>query len=165
MISTAIRLRALAAGFELTANEEGFRERAYRNHVDEPWTIGFGFTYWPNGKKVQPTDRMTRPVATSFLVKQIEGRLNEVLSTIHDNVEPELTANMLTALLSLHHNLGHTQFKGSSVVRLINARNFAGAADAFLLWKRGNTANDLLPRRKRERKLFLTPDKKAEGGL
>lgn len=157
-ISNEIRNKTIFQAFKLVANEEGYREHAYRNHPDEPWTIGYGFTFWPSGRKVAPTDTMGRASAGSLLRDQILDRLDMVLSCIHDEVEPRLTANMLTALISIHHNLGHNQFSRSTFIRLINRGDLAGAADAFLMWKRGNTANDLLPRRKRERKLFLTPD-------
>lgn len=153
-----VRIKTLQEAAQEIRNEEGLRLKAYRNSPDEPWTIGYGFTYWPSGVKVQEHDTITKDVAERILASQVQQRMVEVLSCIIDSIEPKLTANMMTALISLHHNIGPTFFRGSSVVRCINQGLFHEAADAFLMWHRGNEENDLLPRRKRERRLFLTPD-------
>jgi lysozyme len=49
-------------------------------------------------------------------------------------------------------NIGAGGFRGSTVVKRLNARDFGGAADAMLLWRR---PPEIIPRRRRERELFL----------
>ncbi len=159
-ILESVRKKAFAQSFTLLANLEGFRAKAYRNSVKEPWTVGYGFTTLASGAPVTQDTTMTKQYADSFLTYQMQGRLGNILGCIVEKQHPNLTANMLTALVSLHHNIGPTQFRTSTVVRDINLGLYPEAAKAFLLWHRGNEENDLLPRREREMKLFLTPDSK-----
>jgi lysozyme len=49
-------------------------------------------------------------------------------------------------------NIGAGGFRGATVVKRLNARDFGGAADAMLLWRR---PPEIIPRRRRERELFL----------
>lgn len=61
------------------------------------------------------------------------------------------------ALTSLALNIGAGAFATSTVARMVKAGNHQAAADAFLLWKRaGNDPDQLLPRRQRERALYLS---------
>ncbi len=146
---------SLKLSTKLVAREEGFRDRAYRNAPQEPWTIGFGFTFWPTGTPVKEGEGMSRLFAETFLEKQIGERLRSILAVVGPRVA--LNPNQAAALVSLHHNIGPGNFLKSTVLRCLKKGQFQQAADAFLLWKRGNTADDLLPRRKRERTLFLKP--------
>lgn len=158
-ISKEIKHKAIFVAFPIVANEEGYREKAYKNAPKEPWTVGFGFTFWPDGRNVVEGDRMGRIDAEIMLQNQVNSRFLDIVSCIKPEIQPKLTANMLAALISIHHNLGPGNFRKAVFLKLINEGKFKQAADAFLNWKRGNTSNDLLPRRKRERQLFLTPDK------
>jgi hypothetical protein len=65
----------------------------------------------------------------------------------------ELGQRAFDAMLSLAFNIGATGFEGSTVVRRARAGDRMGAADAFLLWRRPAV---LLPRRRRERAVFLS---------
>lgn len=145
--------KALPLAAKFVANEEGFRAKAYRNHPKEPWTIGFGFTYYEDGSPVRPGDTMDKERALRFKQVQVEQRAKAIVALLRKPV----SVNQLVALISLHFNIGAEGFRRSTVLRKLNEGRYMEAADAFLMWKRGNTANDLLPRRKRERALFLTP--------
>ncbi|ELI8281136.1 glycoside hydrolase family protein, partial [Yersinia enterocolitica] len=60
-------------------------------------------------------------------------------------------------LCSLIFNIGPTAFANSTVLKRLNDGDYQGAADAFLMWKKaGNNPDILLPRRQRERALFLS---------
>jgi len=150
--------KAVEIATRLVANEEGYRYNAYRNHPKEPWTAGFGFTRWPDGRPVKQGETMNREFATDFLRKNIPERLEAAVRAVPDGVKQKLSANQMAALVSFHFNLGDPQYQRSFTVREVKRGNFRQAADLMLNWKRGNTSNDLLPRRHRERKLFLTPD-------
>jgi lysozyme len=56
------------------------------------------------------------------------------------------------AELSLCFNVGTGGFRSSTVVKRLNGGDFAGAADAILMWSKPSI---LVPRRRRERELFL----------
>lgn len=73
-----------------------------------------------------------------------------------------LTQNQVDALVSLMFNIGEGApgvedgFYESTVRRRLNARDYQGAADAFLMWKWADGRPILLGRRERERAMFLS---------
>ena len=77
-------------------------------------------------------------------------------------VRVTLTEEQRAALISLTFNIGSGGFLSSTVLRRLNAGNYEGAADAFLMWNKitrnGVKERDqgLVNRRERERLLFLT---------
>lgn len=149
--NAAIIRAAVIKATPFVKNQEGFRTKAYRNALTEPWTYGYGFTTTPSGAHVTQSSTITRGEADDFLYNQMVSRANSIVKLV--NVP--LTANQLAALISLQFNIGTGAFASSTVVRLLKQKNYKGAADHFLDWKRGNTANDLLSRRQTERSLFL----------
>jgi lysozyme len=72
---------------------------------------------------------------------------------VRDTIKKPLKAHQFDALVSLAFNIGAGGFKRSTVARCLNQGDFHGAADAILMWKK---PPELLPRRRRERELFLT---------
>lgn len=77
--------------------------------------------------------------------------------------------NAFAALVSLRFNIGAAGFRGSSVLRLHNAGDWAGAARAFALWNKGRNAqgelvvlNGLVRRRAVEAALYMTPTPDSE---
>jgi lysozyme len=78
-------------------------------------------------------------------------------------VTVELTQNEFDALCSLLHNIGETNFAGSTLLRKLNAGDKRGAADEFLRWNKYRdprcgclkVATGLVARREDERALFL----------
>jgi hypothetical protein len=71
-----------------------------------------------------------------------------------------VTSNQFSALVSLAYNVGIGALRGSTLLRLLNARDYAGAANQFPRWNRGGgrVLPGLVKRRAAERDLFLTPD-------
>ena len=63
-------------------------------------------------------------------------------------------------MVSIAFNIGTGGFARSSVLRRHNARDFTGAADAFLLWNKGGgrVLAGLVRRRKAERDLYPTTE-------
>ena len=71
---------------------------------------------------------------------------------VREAVKKPLKPHQFDALLSLAFNIGTGGFRRSTVVKRLNAGDFLGAADAILMW---NKPAILIPRRRRERELFL----------
>jgi lysozyme len=65
--------------------------------------------------------------------------------------------NQRIAAVLLAHNIGWPAFCRSTARARFNARQYAGACDAFLLWNKagGRVVNGLVERRKRERLICL----------
>lgn len=141
-------------GLALIKREEGEKLTAYRDSRGI-WTIGVGHTGTVGGEPVHQGMTITAARSTELLRSDIQW----VQETITDYVKPQLTQNQYDALCSLIFNIGTSAFRGSTLLRLLNVNNLKGAADEFLKWKRAGSDPDiLLPRRKRERELFLCAD-------
>ncbi len=74
-------------------------------------------------------------------------------------VKVPLTANQLGALTSFAYNLGSGALASSTLLKLLNAGDYAGAAAQFARWNkaRGKTLAGLTKRRAAEAALFLKP--------
>lgn len=139
------RARALLHHFE------SFRPNAYRCPAGI-WTIGWGNTRYPDGRRVQPGDTVTR--------EQGDALFDLILRDFEDGVArlaPEATPEQFGAMVSLAYNIGLRAFEGSSVLRHHRAGRHAEAADAFRLWKKGGgqVLAGLTRRREAERLLYL----------
>lgn len=120
------------------------------------WTIGWGHTDSTIGPNQTWSEDKSNLVLSLDLYAAATG--------VATSMPPETTNNQYSASISLAYNIGVGAFHSSSVVRLSNVGDFAGAADAFLLWDKehidGNLVESegLLARREEERTLFLTED-------
>ncbi|MFC0139749.1 lysozyme [Erwinia mallotivora] len=139
-------------GIAFIKQEEGEKLHAYLDVAGIP-TIGVGHTGEVNGMPIARNTHITAEKSTELLKKD----LATAERAIEKNITAPLSQNQYDALCSLIFNIGAGAFAGSSVKRKLNAWDYQGAADAFLLWKRAGKALDiLLPRRERERQLFLS---------
>jgi lysozyme len=131
---------------------EGCRLKAYKDSRGI-WTIGVGLTQL-NGRPVKSTDSITQSQADSLFKVTAQSFQDRVLQLVK---HPEkLKPNQITALTSLAYNIGLGAFSTSSVLKYVNLGNMTSAANAFLNWTRaGNDKYILLPRRKKERELFM----------
>lgn len=147
-------------GLELIKQFEGFRSAPYRDAVGV-WTIGFGNTYYPDGRKVSASDKpLTIGEASQLKLDLINKDFAPAVNTLlADEIKAgKVNQNMFDALISLSYNIGTGALSRSSVIRHLKQGNKQKAADAFLLWVKagGRTLNGLVRRREAERKLFLS---------
>lgn len=84
---------------------------------------------------------------------------------VRDFVHVPLEPDQRTALTSLCMNIGEEQFRGSSLVRVLNQGDYAGAARRFLDWKYAGGKPILLERRIKEATLFLGAIKVDRGRI
>ncbi|HGH4643561.1 TPA: lysozyme [Enterobacter roggenkampii] len=139
-------------GITKLKREEGEKLKAYLDSRGIP-TIGVGHTGKVDGKPVALGMTITADKSSELL----KGDLQWVEDAINGLVRVPLNQNQYDALCSLIFNIGKTAFAGSTVLRQLNLKNYQAAADAFLLWKEaGKDPDILLPRRQRERALFLS---------
>jgi len=126
---------------------EGKRNKAYQD-TKGLWTIGVGHLIKSDEQHLINT------VLTDEQVHEIlKHDLNWCDEAVTTSVRVPLNQNQYDALYSLCFNIGASAFKGSTVVKKLNAGDYAGAADAILMW---NKPAVLAPRRQKERTLFLT---------
>lgn len=139
-------------GLKLIAQFEGCYLQAYLCPANV-WTIGIGTTIYPNGVKVKKGDKCTLEQAHEYLAHD----MIEFEKTVNNSVKVPLSQNQFDALVSLTYNIGSTAFKNSTLLKKLNAKDFTGAADQFLVWNKGGgkVLKGLVRRREAERALFL----------
>jgi lysozyme len=124
------------------AMEEDFVGRAYQDIVGI-WTIGFGTTEGVKpGDTITPVQALQRKLAD---VQKFEGALKQC-------VKVELHQHEYDAFLSLAYNIGPSAFCKSTLVRKLNAGDYAGACTEILRWNKagGRVVKGLANRRERE---------------
>lgn len=151
-------------GVEMLANFEKYVGTPYKDMVGV-WTIGYGNTYYPNGKRVKQTDKpITKAEAVELKMAIVNRDFAAKVNLIFANEieKGRLSQNQFDALVCLAYNIGTNALQGSSVTRLIKQNRMTAAADAFLLWNKGKVngvrkvIKGLVNRREAERALFLT---------
>ena len=147
-------------GLKLIQEFESFENAPYLDSA-RVWTIGYGSTYYPNGKPVTGRDKpITREYAETIqrnvIATDFEPVINELLE--REIASGFITQNMYDAIISLAYNIGVNGFKKSSVLRLLKQGDKENAGNAFLLWNKagGKVLKGLVNRRKKERELFLS---------
>lgn len=129
---------------------EGVVLKSYKDSVGV-WTIGVGHAYTYKGKPITAGLTITRDEAEALLAQDLakfEAAVNSAVKVVINQTE-------FDAMVSLAFNIGSGAFAKSSVVRLLNAGDRNGAANAFLLWKNAGGKPILLKRREAERRQFL----------
>jgi lysozyme len=135
----------------LIKKHEGLRLEAYLPTPNDVWTIGYGHTH--TAKKGQ---KITEAQAEELLRRDIAW----AEEAVNESVVVPLTQNQFDALVSFVFNVGVGAFSKSTLLRLLNAKDYEGAANQFLRWnkQKGKVLNGLTKRREEERRLFLEKD-------
>ena len=144
-------MRISHAGLDAIKHHEGLRLTAYPDPASggDPWTIGYGHT-----RNVERGQTITKEQAEQFLREDLAW----VETCIDRNVVAPLTQGQYDALCSLIFNIGQAAFTKSTLMRLLNQRDYAGAADQFARWNiaAGQVNLGLTNRRAAERAMFLS---------
>ena len=134
-----------------TALIKSFEERKLAAYQDPRgiWTIGWGHTLG-----VVPYQTCSQEDADIWFVRDTQTAVNAVNRT----TDVPLTQEQFDALVSLTFNIGQGSEAHSTLLALVNQRNFAAAADQFLFWNHTNGVVNagLTRRREAERALFLS---------
>lgn len=140
---------------ELIAHFEDCKLEAY-DDGGGVWTIGYGHT-----KGVKPGDKITPMQAVQFLQEDMAGAVGDV----NRYVIAPLSQSMFDALVSLVFNIGATEFAESTILKLLNSRQYHLAACEFGRWHKDNGKRlwGLSRRRAAEQVLFCTDDLPKEG--
>lgn len=135
-------------GLKLTESFEGLRLEAYQDQVGV-WTIGYGHT-----SGVTPGMVCTQDQAQAWLLEDVQG----ASFAVNRMVTVQLNQNQFDALVDFTFNLGSGNLASSTLLRLLNAGDFTGAANEFPKWNHagGVVVDGLTKRRKAEQELFLT---------
>ena len=140
-------------GIALIKQFEGCKLTAYQDSVGV-WTIGYGWTQPVDGKSIRAGMTINQETAERLL----KTGLVSYESDVSRLVKVGLTQGQFDALVSFTYNLGARSLSTSTLLRKLNAGDYAGAADEFLRWNKagGKVLNGLTRRREAERALFLS---------
>lgn len=140
-------------GIALIKQFEGCKLTAYQDSVGV-WTIGYGWTKPVDGKPIRAGMTIKQETAERLL----KTGLVSYESDVSRLVKVGLNQGQFDALVSFTYNLGARSLSTSTLLRKLNAGDYAGAADEFLRWNKagGKVLNGLTRRREAERALFLS---------
>ncbi len=146
-----VRLASLAlsaAALVGLALSEGFTDRAVQPLPGDKWTVGFGTT-----EGVKPGDRIAPPQALERKLRDVQ----KFEGAVKQCVTVPLAQHEYDAYVSLAYNIGPQAFCASTLVRKLNAGDYAGACHEILRWDRfkGRQARGLTLRREREYQLCI----------
>ena len=135
---------------------EGFSEKAYADPATgvEPYTIGFGTQYYPDGSPVKQGQRCSREKALEYLFHEVG-----VIDTQLLKLNLGLDDHMRQALISFIHSVGWEPFLYSGIVDAIEREDFCSATEEMGHWifdVYHKVVGGLLDRRREEINLFLT---------
>ena len=141
-------------GLELIKDFEGFSSKAYLDVVNIP-TIGWGNTFYEDGTKVKLGDQISKTDALKLL-EIVANR--DFADKIFPSIKVKVTQSQFDAMVSLAYNIGAGAFLKSTLLKKVNAGDFAGAGEEFLRWNKagGKEVLGLTKRREREKQLFLS---------
>lgn len=130
------------------------------------WTIGWGHAIKKNGALLRGPGRKVEAYALypgGITIEEAEELLSQDIAIAEADVarlvKVPLNENQHGALVSFVFNLGAYQFSESTLLRLLNAGDYEGAAKQFPRWiySGGKKLNGLIKRREAERQLFVCP--------
>lgn len=132
-----------AAGFVGIVLHEGYSDTAIIPVPGDLPTLGFGTT-----EGVRQGDRITPPQAVFRALQdasKFEGAIKRCVTV-------PLHQHEYDAYVSLAYNIGPTAFCGSTLVRKLNAGDYAGACEQILRWDhfQGKPLRGLTLRRQKE---------------
>lgn len=141
---------------DLICRYEGFNELAYPDPQTgaEPYTIGFGTQYYPDGSMVKQNQCCTKHKALEYLVDELT-----VLNTELLKLNLGLDESMHQALLSFCHSIGWESFLYSSIIDSLEAEDYVGVTEEIACWvfdAEHQVIGGLLERRREEINLFLS---------
>ena len=145
-------LRISSNGINLIKKFEGFSSVLY-DDVGHP-AIGYGQDLTSDQAKFYKGKTITEQEATVLLLNHLVG----IESCINKNVKTTINQNQYDALCSFTYNVGAGGFANSTLLKKINNKDYAGAANEFSKWNKVNGKDHpgLTARRAKEKTLFLT---------
>jgi lysozyme len=148
------RLRALAPmtvspiGVEKIVQREGVYLHAYQDTVGV-WTIGTGHTSAAGPPPVYRGMTITEQQNEQILAND----LKPIVAQLNATIQVPCLQNQFDAFVSIVFNVG-PKFLHSTAMRLFNAGDNAGCAQAIMMWR---IPPEIIGRRNTERIQFLTP--------
>lgn len=126
---------------ELCRRFEGFRPKPYLCPAGVP-TIGYGSTYYADGRKVTMTDApVDEPAARALLMHELAATYAPGIVRLCPGLLALAASTgdwgAFNAIVDFAYNLGVGRLQTSTLRRKLNAQDWAGAKEQLMLWTRG----------------------------
>jgi lysozyme len=142
-------------GYLLITKFEGLRLKPYLCSAKIP-TIGYGNSYYPDGKRVTLLDKDITKQQAFDMFKEVANRFAKRVDTL---VTSNLNQNQFNALVSFAYNVGTGNFSSSTLLKKVNKNPDDLTIKAeFLRWNKagGKVINGLTNRRNEEADLYFS---------
>jgi lysozyme len=153
-------------GLDLIKEFEGFSSKPYVCPAGIP-TIGYGTTYYPDGRKVTMKDPpISEQQAEEYLRDEVMEKAGLIVNFCSKN-KIRLSSNALSALISFAYNVGIAPVivGGRAMNQALKSGNLQRIADTILIYNKATVKvlgvpvkkelKGLTRRREAERELFL----------
>lgn len=118
-------------------------------------TIGYGNTFYENGVKVKPGDKITQQRAEELL----DVILIKFVQQTNELIKSNVNQNQRDALTDFAYNCGVGNLRNSTLLKKVNANpNDKTIRDEFMKWNKGGgkVLNGLTRRREAEANLYFS---------
>lgn len=148
-------------GIALIKSFEGLVLHAYKD-IAGVWTIGYGSTRYQNDKAIKSGDKLNSEAQANSLLM---CTLSQYEAAVNSYVLVPLTQDQYDALVSFTYNLGTNALLHSTLLKKLNEKDYAEAANWFAPWNKITdpqtgkkiVSNSLTKRRAKESTLFKQP--------
>jgi len=133
-------------GYNIICEFEGFSSKPYLCPAKLA-TIGYGNTFYSDGKKVTLLDKEITKLEAFEMFKEIADKFAKRVSSC---VKSPLNQNQFNSLVSFAYNVGVANFMNSTLLKKVNTNhNDLSIKDEFLRWDKVGTKklNGLTKRR------------------
>lgn len=134
-------------GIAFIKRQEGFS--AYAKSDGKKQQIGYGHD-------ILPAENFTQPMSEASADNLLQSDLTSIQSAINSSVTVQLSQSQFDALCDFCYNVGINAFTNSTLVKMLNNGNYAGASQQFSRWvhSNGQVNNGLVNRRTADANLF-----------
>ena len=141
-------------GINLIKSFESLQLESYLD-LAKVWTIGYGHTGMTHNDGSVCRGRVITEATANALLK---WDLEKFEKAVERNVKVKLNSNQFSALVSFTFNLGETNLRSSTMLKLLNNGKYWDAANEFPRWNKadGKVVAGLTRRRVAERDLFCS---------
>ena len=143
-------------GLDLIKSFEGLKLAPYACPAGIP-TIGYGNTFYEDGKKVTLTDSAINESRANSLLAHILTRFEQYVDSYCIDT---INQHQFDALVSFCYNVGPANLKVSTLLKKVNANpNDPTISAEFMKWTKagGKTLKGLVRRRAAEAELYCLP--------
>lgn len=146
---------------EFITSFEGFSAKPYLDISGVP-TIGYGATYYQDGRKVTMQDP---PITRACAIELKAFHIKETEKVIYKYVKSKLNQNQFDALVSWVYNFGQGNLRTSTLLKKINANpNDPSIKTSWLQWNKARNkhtgklevSNGLTRRRNEEVAIYFS---------